>query len=627
MQYATDEEKQAWASEGQKQLLLTFSDGTKIDNNDIYYESMSLEQTLCDENNITFGKCSSAVFKVKVNSTQKSYKGLTINPTISVGKFARKLGRFKVVSDTKTSDKRSKELVCYDAIYFFGNRDFSEWYNKLTFPMTIKQFRDLFFEKLGIKQVEIELPNDNIQIEKTVNAETISGLTIVEAICELNACFGQMNFDGKFRYVFIGNAEEGLYPSDDLFPNENLYPRDSVDFTLNKSDYFQGRLTYEDFDVQRITQIKIKEDDEDLGVTVGTEGNTYVIANNFLTYANAHLKDIATNWLNVANKITYTPSEVTLRAMMWAEPGDFIKVIGNMDIVCFPILHRTLSGINALYDTYRADGEEYVTQELNSIETSIEQIKSSQVRIDSDVNGLHIEIEGKVDEEDVVSVINASPETIELKSNRLVVESDNFSLDKDGNVSILGRITGKNEIYLFSSYQQNFFKFVDIVNLGSDENNLTIYDAFGSVVLQADSQTPSGEYGVWFPNNTMFWHDVRVNGTLYTSSGNVSVSDKNLKNSIKELDKSKSSDFIYSLKPCEFKYNDGTSNRFHHGFIAQDIKDSMKNDDWGIYCENKDKSKGIRYEELIADMVSTLQQQHEEIELLKKELSKLKGAK
>ncbi len=113
--------------------------------------------------------------------------------------------------------------------------------------------------------------------------------------------------------------------------------------------------------------------------------------------------------------------------------------------------------------------------------------------------------------------------------------------------------------------------------------------------------------------------DAEIKGTTTLASSPVISSDRNLKDEIAELDAQKTSDFIYSLKPCEFKYKDGTSNRLHHGFIAQEVKESMGEDDWGIFVSDKEtEHKGIRYEELIADLVATVQTQNKRIEQLEK---------
>lgn len=96
-----------------------------------------------------------------------------------------------------------------------------------------------------------------------------------------------------------------------------------------------------------------------------------------------------------------------------------------------------------------------------------------------------------------------------------------------------------------------------------------------------------------------------LTGTLYTASGGVSQSDRNVKYAISQLDKDKSADFIYSLIPSEYKYTNGTSGRFHHGLIAQEVRQNMQTD-WGLYVFDGIKA-GLRYEELIADLICTIQ--------------------
>ena len=120
------------------------------------------------------------------------------------------------------------------------------------------------------------------------------------------------------------------------------------------------------------------------------------------------------------------------------------------------------------------------------------------------------------------------------------------------------------------------------------------------------------------------WH---VNGTIY---GNVSSdSDRNVKKDIQALDIDNSAQFIYSLIPSEFRFKNGTSNRLHHGLIAQEVKKSMGDSDWGLFIDKKVDDTNynetaineltgeqtqlmtarysLRYDELIADLIATVQ--------------------
>ena len=122
-----------------------------------------------------------------------------------------------------------------------------------------------------------------------------------------------------------------------------------------------------------------------------------------------------------------------------------------------------------------------------------------------------------------------------------------------------------------------------------------------------------------------------VYGTFYAASGSIASSDRNLKNSIAELNPEESAAFIYSLKPSSYKLNGGKSGREHHGFIAQDVRKAMGVRDWGLYCDIHTEEKrgkdgavleksqtfaGLRYEELIADVVATIQSLNERLNKL-----------
>lgn len=104
----------------------------------------------------------------------------------------------------------------------------------------------------------------------------------------------------------------------------------------------------------------------------------------------------------------------------------------------------------------------------------------------------------------------------------------------------------------------------------------------------------------------------RLVGTWYIEklgSPTEITSDKNKKNSIKAQGEEYSRIFD-RLKPVTFKYNDGTSDRIHTGFIAQDIEDAvlaegMTTQQLAAVCydTNEDGAKvdyGVRYEEIVS---------------------------
>lgn len=144
------------------------------------------------------------------------------------------------------------------------------------------------------------------------------------------------------------------------------------------------------------------------------------------------------------------------------------------------------------------------------------------------------------------------------------------------------------------------------------------------------------ELSLWGTGRVQYnWY---VNGTIY---GNVSSdSDKNIKKDIQALDIEDSAHFIYSLIPSEFRFKNGTSNRLHHGLIAQEVKESMGDDDWGLFIDKKVDDENyneiaineltgeqtqlmtarysLRYDELIADLIATVQSLNNRLKALEK---------
>lgn len=111
-------------------------------------------------------------------------------------------------------------------------------------------------------------------------------------------------------------------------------------------------------------------------------------------------------------------------------------------------------------------------------------------------------------------------------------------------------------------------------------------------------------------------------GTWYRNGTTIDFSDKKIKNSIEEVDERYSLLFD-RLKPVRYKYNLGTSDRYHTGLIAQDVKNAiaqagLSTKDFAAYAEwetdEPDKATcGIRYGELISLCIA-------EIQKLKKQL-------
>ena len=135
----------------------------------------------------------------------------------------------------------------------------------------------------------------------------------------------------------------------------------------------------------------------------------------------------------------------------------------------------------------------------------------------------------------------------------------------------------------------------------------------------------------------VFKAPMKFANTTYDSSGNViTLSDQNQKNSISAIS-SYYEDLFMSLNPIIFKYNNGTSNRFHIGFIAQELLKSIQannltTQDFAAYVEYTEENNeetistcGIRYSEFIALNTHMIQKCLKRIDELENEIKTLKA--
>jgi hypothetical protein len=419
-----------------KQLSIV-SDDEKINitNTELHQEKFELTESLCSEQEMTFGSCEAAMIKFTVSNTFLQMKGKWLTVRMSLDGHtdaAFQFGRYKVDSDTPTADRTCREVIAYDALYDVLTADVAAWYNtvfpshkeqqkdkdgKTTTvtvydPVTMKQFRDSFFKHFGIEQADIILVNDGMSIEKTVAVtassetssdteesstigESMSGKEVLSCICEINGCMGHMGRDGKFHYIYLEQEIQGLYPRNDLYPADDLFPRNPKSTQIGKGFYVTA--TYEDYLVKTINKLQIREQKNDIGVIVGTGDNAYVIEDNFLVYGKGskELKGIAKNILSKIRGIIYRPFTADCKGNPCLEVGDAVRLPTKYELIESYIFKRTLKGIQALRDDLEADGEEYRTSKANGIQRSILQLKGKSNVLERSIEKTQSTIEDK----------------------------------------------------------------------------------------------------------------------------------------------------------------------------------------------------------------------------------------
>lgn len=700
-----------YASSIDKQLNIEVI-GTKhvIDNSMREQDTFTLTETLNDGTELKFGSCLPNQISFTGREVPIATKGMKLRVTETLEGNENDpfvYGTYTVQSDTPTADRTKRQIVAYDAMYDIINCDAKSWYDGLTFPMTLKQFRDSFFMHLGIEQKETRLVNDSMTVNKTlvttqsddssVTAEaTISGKTIIEAICEINGAFGNIGRGGRFEYVILKAITSALYPAEDLYPREDLFPSDAN--TESMTGHYIT-FDYEAFQSQAITQLEIRADDSTAGAIVGTSGNNYVISGNFLISdkTGAEMKQIANNLLPVIAQAAYTPiksSECVGNPCL--ELGDPIRFNTSREIVESYILQRTLTGVQSKRDAILSTGTEkhavqnqttretveLLKRRTHTLEETADHLQSTYDDLEEQTNtkfeqtakSISAEVnraqkaEGQLDaslelklgrdeNDQVISMINASADQIVLRGNRLIVECNNFELDGSGRVHIIESLLfdsgeasgieilghdGRNNALL-----QNVMLDLSSVTDANGENLATESYVDGSLSGYATkNELPSGYFtdvDYTLNNNSTTKYSPRHfnkmsdfgsrESTLDIEGLLISIpsSDKRLKNNIQSLRDIKS---VYmAMRPVEYTWKSGYITQhtgLQFGLIAQDLekilqdaglsdsglvlKEDAEEDEKAIHGDSK--TWKIDKENLHAMHIQMIQMQQKEIELL-----------
>lgn len=115
----------------------------------------------------------------------------------------------------------------------------------------------------------------------------------------------------------------------------------------------------------------------------------------------------------------------------------------------------------------------------------------------------------------------------------------------------------------------------------------------------------------------------------YTETGTIQTSDRNKKNSIEDLP-TKYLTLFDGLRPRIFKMNDGTSDRYHVGYIAQEVEEAMsaagiESQEFAGFIRDKDEEGNdilmLRYGEFDAIYSAKIKQLESRIEKLEKLLT------
>lgn len=152
----------------------------------------------------------------------------------------------------------------------------------------------------------------------------------------------------------------------------------------------------------------------------------------------------------------------------------------------------------------------------------------------------------------------------------MVTNSSTYTFGANGTFSAEGDIIAGNNIYC-NKFRLNTSSYED-ANLDC----LWVDDSYHAIVSRGKNSNNAyfGPYGSSY-GGTATTAVIRGNSVrLKTATGAVVTSDERLKEDFQSIDKWES--FFDNVEPCAFKLKNGRSGRYHLGFKAQQVKDSLE---------------------------------------------------
>lgn len=332
-----------------KQFIITDNNSINLTNEDIHIDGIELSESINSEDDLKFGSCITSTLKFTTSNTADLFKDKYLTFSIILDEDTEipfVVGTYKVIEETLTADRSKKEITAKDFIYEINNADVVSWYDSLSFPMTLAQFRASFFSYMGIEEKTATLVNDSMTIERSIAPSILSGAEVIRAICEINGVFGHITRDNKFEYLTLNTT--------------SVY---DITASLGIS------CEYENYDSSQIDHLIIRQEDNDIGVQYGSGDNTLVVQGNFLVYGigTEPLQTIAENLYSVVSVPTYKPCKLECIGNPCVEVGDMITITTkNGTTFDTYVLNRTLTGGQSLRDSITADGNEIRGNEINS---------------------------------------------------------------------------------------------------------------------------------------------------------------------------------------------------------------------------------------------------------------------
>lgn len=394
-------------------------------------------------------------------------------------------GIFKLEKPTRASANAYK-LMAYDRIVNF-DIDLTSWLQGLkeSFPMTLQTFVETVCEKCGVTLANTYISNGELKIEYFPAGE-VTGRKLMKWAAEIAGCFVRATADGLIEFAWYRKNSA-----------VTIGPYQSEDEAAKQISYFQGSLSYEDYEVIGIEKVQIRNTDDDIGTVWPSdleEGNTYVISSNMIL-SNSTVDDlqfVAQYLYQTLMNTTYVPCKVSVGRGAGIKAGDIITVTDINGVVFDTyVMQRTVAGGK---ETLECTGSQNRASTTVVNNRDYKDLEGRILRIQASVEGIKTEVK---DAEKNITELQQAAGQVSVKASseqgtlETIIKNDGTwkSVYTDANGNELSGITF--DFLLQSFVFKGSGEFTGKLNIG---NGNFVVDEYGNLVSKGAAEIVGGKF-------------------------------------------------------------------------------------------------------------------------------------
>lgn len=396
------------------------------------------------------------------------------------------VGTFWAVKPTRQT-RNTYKVLAYDVVSKLDGIQ-STWLRSIQgdFPMTIWAFAQRVAQRCNVEIANTELPRNGDYQVAAFYSDNLTGRQMLAWVAQAACTFLRATPDGKLEFAWYetlagygispGTNAEGVYTALDL-SGQLLATADGEVWTFAQpqTGYYDGTLSYEDYQVAPIDKVQIRQSQDDVGVIYPpdeTGANAVVIEGNpLLTAESAEaLQPVAQSIYETMRPITYTPLSVSVPlAANTPPPGTIILVTDPQGrTMTTYIMQVQITGQKAeISSTGSATRDGTAAVNAARLENTAGKMLELQAGIDglivkaSELEGDYTELSQTVDGLSVSVVKDGEVRTkfalddtsvtintgvISFQSDSISIDSQNFQLETNGNVTATGIFRSNNGV-------------------------------------------------------------------------------------------------------------------------------------------------------------------------------------